>query len=356
MQDVAQPFFPQKTPPMPRTLYLHIGAHRTATKSIQRFLLRNFDALVENGCLLPFRQPRHLGMVNKLLNGSWDVAATAADLNRRADGKKTEITRLIVTDEDICMRRDLGVLARLRDHFDVQVVYSLRRQDLWLESWYFQNIKWQWNPELAHITFEEFLARREEFHWIHYDRYVRHLEDLFGRENILLSVFEREQMPDGPVQAFCRQTGLDGLIGAAPPPHVNSSMSAAMVEFTRHLPLDELPAPQRGELRQALETVDRTCLGHTDKQSERLLAPERRRAILAEYAPGNAELAARHFDREALFLAPLPPDDTPLAQLEIPGDTAVLIEQFVAPLLRQLVLNGAVQKADTPAAKSGAGK
>lgn len=326
---------------MTRTLYLHIGAHRTATTSIQRFLVRQFDALVAAGCLLPLRKPRHFEMMNAIFDGSRKVDDVAADLNRRADKKPVPITKLIVTDEDISMRRDLSRLARFRDHFDVKVIYSMRRQDLWLESWYFQNIKWQWNPSLSHITFDQFLARRAEFHWIHYARYVRHLEDVFGPENLLLSVFEPAQMPSGPVQHFCRQLGLDPLIGGAPGPHINASMSAAMVEFTRHLPMHEFTPPQRERLRRALEAVDRRSLGHSGKQSERLLPPDLRAALLAEYEMGNTALARRHFGRDHLFEAPCPDKETTLAQMKIPSSNTDLMAQFVAPLLRELVVGGA---------------
>ncbi len=330
---------------MTRTLYLHIGAHRTATTSIQQFLLRNFDPLVKSGCLLPMRIARHFDMMNKLFANKLTAADAAADLNLRADKKNNEITKLILTDEDACMRSDLSPLAAFRDHFDVKVIYSLRRQDLWLESWYFQNIKWQWNPSLAHITFDEFLARREEFHWVHYDRYVRHLENMFGKENVLLSVFEKEQMPQGPIHAFLSQIGLEELFRPDETPHVNSSMSAAMVEFTRHLPLDAFSEAQRGHLLNALEAVDRTTMGNSAKQSERLLTPDRRRALLAEYEQGNTALAQRYFNRSELFLAPMPAPDAPLAQLKIPDDAASLIDRFVTPLLRQLILDGAVGKA-----------
>ncbi len=332
---------------MARTLYLHIGSHRTATTSIQSFLLRNFEALIAQGCLLPFRKPRHFEMINAIFAGERKIDKVAEQLHERADSKapEAEITRLILSDEDISMRRDISVLGEFRNHFDVKVVYSLRRQDLWLESWYFQNIKWQWNPSLSHCTFQEFLDRRDEFHWIHYDRYVRHLEEVFGAENIILNVFEKGQMPDGPVAAFCRATGNEALIGATPEPHVNFSMSAAMVEFARHLPMDELAPPQRELLRRALEAVDRDILGHAGKQSERLMPLDLRQAILSEYEAGNSALAARHFNRDALFLDPLPEADAPLAQLVIPQNSQDLIAQFVAPLLRQMAADGLISQA-----------
>lgn len=340
---------------MTRTLYLHIGSHRTATTSIQRFLLNNFDTLIQHGCLLPFRKPRHFEMINTIFAGGRSVEQAAAQLNDRADSKAdiAEIDRMILSDEDICMRSDVSVLGQFRDHFDVKVIFSLRRQDLWLESWYFQNIKWQWNPSLSHCTFDEFLARRSEFHWVHYDNYVRHLEEVFGAENILLNVFEKEQMPDGPIATVCQMTGLEALIGTGQQPHVNSSMSASMVEFTRHLPMDEFDPAKRDLLRHALETVDRTVHGHTGKQSERLMPPDLRQAILSEYEAGNRALSARYFNREALFLQPLPAADAPLAHLALPQDAAGVIEQFVAPLLRQLVEDGALSSPKKQPAKKG---
>ncbi|RVV97621.1 hypothetical protein EKE94_13910 [Mesobaculum littorinae] len=334
---------------MTRTLYLHIGTHRTATTSIQRFLLRNFDALIAEGCLLPFRKPRHFEMINAIFAGQRTIADAAARMNERADSKApVDITKLVVSDEDICMRKDLSLLGEFREHFDVKVIYSLRRQDLWLESWYFQNIKWQWNPALSHCTFDEFLARRDQFHWIHYDGYVRHLEEVFGAENVAINVFEKEQMPDGPVAAFCEAAGLQALLGNGTEPHVNSSMSAAMAEFARHLPMDEFPPAQRELLRRAMEGVDRNVFGHTGKQSERLMPPELRQAILSDYEAGNRALAQRRFGREALFEQPLPAADAPLAQLAIPQDSQGLIDQFVAPLLRQMVEKGMITAPAAP--------
>lgn len=326
---------------MKRTLYIHIGNHRTATTSIQNFMWRNFDRLVDQGYLYPFRVRRHFELVGRLL-GKGDVSAIARDLDERAGSKTPESHSIVISDEDICMRNDLRRLAGLKDHFDVKIIYSIRRQDLWLESWYFQNIKWQWNPDLSHITFDKFLKDRGQFHWLHYDAYVRMLEKIFGADNILLSVFEKNQMPDGPVLKFCEQIGLTELDGFTDPPHVNSSLSAEMVEFMRHLPLDTIPEPERHLLRATFEQVDRKALGNKGKQSERMMPADQRGEILGDFAKGNTALAQRYFDRDDLFLEPLPDADTPLAQMQIPQDSETLITRLVAPFLQQLVANGSL--------------
>lgn len=308
-------------------------------------MISNFDSLIKNGYLYPYGMARHLRLMNALFSGRRSVADVATELTNRANSKQGTVDKIVLSDEDVSTRPDPGLLAQFKDHFDVKVVYSMRRQDLWLESWYFQNIKWQWNPALSHCTFEEFLTHREDFHWIHYDQYVSKLEDLFGAENVMLTVFEKQQMPDGPIAAFCRAIGIDDLTGFSDAPHVNSSMSASMVEFTRHLPLDRFAPEERDLLRVALEEVDQQYLNHNGKQSERMMPADLRQSILQTYENGNQALAARRFDRKDLFLDPLPSADTELAQLVLPQTPAEVLHKLVGPLLIQLVENGTISGA-----------
>jgi hypothetical protein len=307
---------------------------------------KNLDRLLERGVFYPLRVPRHIRLMNTIFSGKESASEVGASLNERADERATavgnEVHSLVLSDEDVSTRTDLSPLEPFKEHFDVKIVFSMRRQDLWLESWYFQNIKWQWIPKFSHCTFDEFLAQRDDFHWIHYDQFVRQLEEKFGAENLLLNVFEKDQMPDGPVLSFCRQIGLTDLDGFTDSPHFNSSMSAEMVEFLRHMPLDTFKPPERDLIRRAFERVDQNELGHNGKQSERLMKRDLREAILGEYQDGNRAIAQRFFQRGELFLDPLPDPDAPLAQLELPQNTPAALERFVSPLLKELVASGAI--------------
>ena len=323
--------------PTRRQLMIHVGAHRTATTSTQKFLNANGPKLLEQGVLYPYRESRHLKIMNRLFSGELSAEELADDLTRRADRRPKPVHTVVLSDEDIVMRRDLSPLAKLSGRFDVTILYTLRRQDLWLESWYFQNVKWQWDRALAHLTFDRFMAQRDRFHWIHYDDCVRSLERLFGQENVRLGVFEKGQMPRGPVIELAERIGLTNLEGFTEAPHINASMSAEVVELARRLPLDQLAPPDRHVLRRALEGLDREKLGNTGKQSELLLDRRAREAVLKDYAAGNRAVAKRYFDREELFLDPLPDRSAPLAKLEIPADSATLIDRLVAPLLLQMI-------------------
>lgn len=334
---------------MTRTLYLHIGAHRTATTSVQRFMFQNFERLLEAGVFYPFRVRRHARFVNEIMTRHHSARSAAKVLNERADNwernLKKSIPTLVLSDEDICRLTNLKRLAGLKKYFDVKVIFTLRRQDLWLESWYFQNIKWQWNKSLYNCTFDEFMAQKDAFHWINYDCYLPLLESEFGRENIQLSVFEKEQMPLGPIQAFAEHIGLEIDKSSTQPDRENYSFTPEVAEMIRHLPLHSIAEPERDILVRTLQQVDKNAFQNTNQQSERIMPLQRRKDVLTDYQDGNRNVAQRYFGREQLFFAPLPPEDAPLANLQLPQSSAEVLEKFVGPLIKQLVSNGTISAA-----------
>ena len=66
--------------------------------------------------------------------------------------------------------------------------------------------------------------------------------------------------------------------------------------------------------------------------------------IMEAHAEGNAAIARRYFGRDLLFLEQMPAPDEPLAQMVLPTDTAALMRDYVAPMIRSLIK----QHADTP--------
>lgn len=337
------------TPRFGQRLFVHIGCHRTGTTSIQNYLRTNSALLAKRGYYLPFGRGRQSAFVSRLFDGALSVEEFAEQLHAGAMEHVGAAAKIVLSDEDISQRDNLELLQSLRHFFDVKIIFSMRRQDIWLESWYFQNVKWQWNPALSHLAWDAFLEAREQFHWINYAAHVERLEALFGRHNLLLSVFEKRQMPEGPVMDFCHQIGLTDLEGFSTPPHVNSSLSAEMTEFFRHLPLNEVDTSARAVFRNALDRVDRSVLGHTTKQSERLMSPERRRHVLAQYEAGNMRVAKRYFGRKDLFFDSLPNPATPLAKLVIPRQSEAVVERYVGPMLTQLLQDDKLILPEVPA-------
>jgi len=280
-------------------------------------------------------------LVNRLFDGRRNPTELAQELVERADSQKTDIHAIIISDEDIAMRTQLAPFVEMRKDFNVKVVVSLRRQDLWLESWYLQNIKWQWDKTLAHLGLDDFMARTEEFHWIDYDRYLMMLEQSFGRENVLAYVFERGQMPGGPIETFARTIGLE-TEGLTEPVHRNASFSPVIAEFVRRMPLDLVRPRLRAVFESAFGEIDAALEKTAAEASGLLLDPARRAEVLARYAAGNRAVAERYFARDTLFFDPLPPADAPLGALRLPAESEELMSRIVEPMMRDLV-----QKLDT---------
>lgn len=321
-----------------RTLFIHIGTHRTATTSTQEFLALNFRNLKQRGFLQVNGVPRQVYMMERLFSGELRAEQVAKRITRQADEAKFPIQAAILTDEDICIQRDLTHLAELKEYFDVKIVFVMRRQDLWLESWYLQNIKWQWQPHLCHLSFEEFLAAADEFHWMDYHSVLTRFAEAFGPEAIVPMVFERDQMPGGPIRAFCDNLGIPEFDTLEQPQlRTNSSPSPMMGELMRQLPLDEVPEAYRHYLEGAFLDADRDRTAQLGPQSSLYMSRPQRDAFLARFEAGNAEIAQRYFGRDALFQDPLPAADAPLAQRTLPGDPDQTLQDYVSPVLRYLM-------------------
>lgn len=322
---------------MTRTLYLHIGAHRTATSAIQRFLHLNVPRLASHGYLQVNGNGRQVIMMRELANGKRNAHQVAQDISTQCENAPHEIHSAILSDEDICCQKNLSYLTPFKEHFDVKVIFTLRRQDLWLESWYFQNIKWQWQKKLSHLTFPEFMKCQRDFHWIDYDGYIRHLEKLFGADNIRLTVHEKAHMPGGPIATFCRHLGIQDIADFENPGNVNPSFSPVMSEFMRQLPLDESPDPYRAELERIFHEIDRASIPSSSNKSSLLLSHAERQRVLSGFEAGNQAVAQRYFSRSALFEEPLPPQDAPLADMRLPPDSQTLMDQFVRPMMTGII-------------------
>lgn len=335
------------------TLYLHAGVHRTATTSIQRFMRANFVALLGKGYLYPFGVARHNAVVSQVRYGTLSADELAQDLLRRMQAKGPHVQSVVLSDEDISGIHDVTVFAPLARHFDVRVVVSLRRQDLWLESWYLQNVKWQWDPSLAHATFAEFMARRDEFFWIDYASRLAEYEAVFGPGSVVAGVFERADMPQGPIDAFLAMIGITDQAGFGDKVHHNSSLSPLASELMRQMPLDEMPGPDRKVFERAFLELDASL---ATNGSQLLMPHAQRQAVLADHAPGNAAVARAHFGRAMLFRDAVPDAGAPLADATLPTDGGVLIRDFMAPLMRALGKQVTQAREEVPVDRKGQGQ
>lgn len=217
------------------TVYLHIGAPKTATSSLQAMLAAHYDTLLEHGILYPAscrHGDAHHVLVADLIDkyqanpmpdiwyGSFPRGEAWPRLQAELHAAGPSVHTAIVSSElffgqSINIERMLGdIQAALAGH-DVRVLMYLRRQDQLYASFYNQDVKGarQW-PASAYEFYETHQIFQRD-----YDQVVDLWGAAFGHDNLRVRPFESAQWPDGDmVSDFCRVTGLPPLraVGGEP--------------------------------------------------------------------------------------------------------------------------------------------
>lgn len=203
----------------------HIGTHKTGTTSIQAFLRANRDAFAKRGIGIPYSDlPYRVISPDRnahfLLRSVLDavrpknfheedpafIAAGRQSLERAL----SEYPRVLLSDEALWyqgavnkrfwreFKRQLGELGI----DDMRIVVYLRRQDQFISSLWNQFVK---GDTRESRTLEEYAGRKRSRLAMDYDRGLRQLERLFGKENITVRVFERGRFEGGDLyHDFCK--------------------------------------------------------------------------------------------------------------------------------------------------------
>jgi hypothetical protein len=225
---------------------------------------------------------------------------------------------MILSGEDFCQLENVQTLRLLLNHFDVRIICYLRRQDLWLESWYNQHIRWPWNKEFSQLSAAAFFERRNEFHWIDYDRMLTRWADVFGKDNLVVRVFEKGQLARPLETDFCDICGIDATSLELPRRQFNASIPIDALELLRHLDLYDKGDRQRAVIVQAV----------TDAYTK----------ARADFEESNARVARRFLGRTdgVLFRDPLPEhNDSDAWPTLLP--VRELCDEIVNPIVRKLL-------------------
>ncbi|MFK8046796.1 MAG: hypothetical protein AB8B81_00040 [Halioglobus sp.] len=210
------------------TVYLHIGAPKTATSTLQTVFSKNYKKLLKDGVLYP-QAARH-GDAHHLL--ICDLIEKHQD-HRMADfwygdcarGKaweelKTDLhtykdrVHSVVLSSELFFGQSKNIGAMHKDiltHLEghtIKIVVYLRRQDQMYSSFFNQDVKGvrQW----AHSAYQFYDTHQVFEH--HYLKSLRIWSDSFGKENIIIRPYESQQWPEGDiVKDFCALLGTISL-------------------------------------------------------------------------------------------------------------------------------------------------
>lgn len=330
-----------------KTLYLHIGQHKTGTSTLQNFLWRNRQWLESAGVLYPevgLCGPTHASFALSLPGERQSVLAemfrnAAVDRNgtylpyagKSAHSLYSELGRqiadtscpvIVLSSECFMEWVDPSLVhSMLSDHCDcdIKVLLLLRRQDQWIQSVFNQVVK---DPGLR---FSGRLMDLPQAQMLDYESVVFQWATAFGKDNV--RVF--------PYQSLSRyDAGVVGLISEVigiEPTH-NSQLPS----------FEERNVSLSGEQLRVLHVLNRrdiSCecfqrvLAYFIRENEKgkgidrantWLGYEQGCALYDQYREGNHRIAQEFIGCDVLFLEPEPSEYRKLASLEA-GDVFGLV-------------------------------
>ncbi len=292
-----------------KSLFVHIGMHKTGTTAIQHFLSSNKANLERLGYLYPGNAiaQHEIGWMLKGKGGNLDKISL--ETGKIFDEIRSSVCEHTILSSETLSRGRENTAARLKPLFDselgsswkTKIIIYLRRQDHWLESRYMENIKTDFaldSKKLKTYTFSEFLRHYREFYEIDYSLKLAPWRDFFGAENIFVRVYEKEQLAGNITSDFLSAVGISQDNNLAPPArqYVNTGLSPDAIEVIRlYNKYANLGPVFRGILRNTI---------FTRVSSKKPFSPysyfsgKERFLLLKEYEGSNRKVAKEYLGRE----------------------------------------------------------
>jgi hypothetical protein len=223
---------------MSKKLIVHIGANKTGSSAIQRFLSMNNLALRAEGVTVPDNRFRvadqipgfHVFGFQRLLKSPLEGRKQLEDAIDAVDAAYPEATAILLTAENLAANPAAPSLFQdLVKTYDTEVIIYIRRQDEFiLSSWQ------QWHSKIS----------TDFWSWVisvvgklgNWRTYLENWETVIPRDKITVRIFERSKLEGGDVIAdFYGMLGISKPLSAFAYPEstVNPSFSDAIMDLVK---------------------------------------------------------------------------------------------------------------------------
>lgn len=320
--------------------YIHIGAPKTGSTSLQKFFHTNREALLDSGVLYPDVCLRGYGHHDLafLLNGEYPNWATPQErpLEDLENDLKTAVANhegdILLSSENFYLLPQPKNLAQLLERcgvtpaFEPIIVVYIRRQDEVQESWYNQTVKAQGSTQTIEESIEEYANLWD--YWEHLNLWAT----VFGKEQMVVCPYNNVRMEAGELyDEFCSILNISSKNFVVEDRVTNTGLNRDILEFQRlvnQLPLST--QEKRGFHKELIELSAKTK-GSGIFDEGPLLTFEQRQKIYSRYEKSNSKVAKKFLGSETLFDCPKP--DESFIKSSNPGLTNDRIIQILGWIL-----------------------
>lgn len=233
-----------------KTIYLHVGTHKTGTTTIQHFLFYNyealkkqgFDYLIENstweahhalgwsfqGIKAPIQYycPWHeKGVINHLEN----------------EIKKSCSDTFIISSENMFQLKDMEFInnffARFHKQYDIKIIIFLRDQVSFIESWYYELVRADYCKLSDDI--DAFITNPR--YNLDYYSEIKKWEKYIHKDSILVRNFSIEASNGKLLENFCTIIGLKFFNELVAIPNKNEKINPIQLKYLKKLNSENLP-------------------------------------------------------------------------------------------------------------------
>ncbi|PKN65139.1 MAG: hypothetical protein CVU57_12065 [Deltaproteobacteria bacterium HGW-Deltaproteobacteria-15] len=299
---------------------LHIGAPKTGSTALEKFLANNRNTLAQLGWQYPDVSLRGFGHHDFafLIGGGYPEWAIpqARPLEELVQDLKMSLTGApgcIMSSENFFLLPNPRGVAEILSQAnfppgDSKIVVYVRRQDEAHISWYNQVVKAQ--GYTGAIT--ECIAENRDL-WNYADR-LKSWEEVFGRDNLVVRPYQAGDLLENDIRAdFLSVAGLT-------PEHfnwheepINTRINADILRFQRSINRLPLSYPEKRRFHKQLIALTAATKDTGLFDDSPLLSTKQRKEILSTYAASNAEVARTYLGRERLFKEDIPDAPEPIA-------------------------------------------
>lgn len=296
-----------------KTIYLHIGPHKTGTTTIQQSLNMNRDLLFRHRIFIPKAGqvfPSQAGQHNLAWELITDdrfnnVYGTWKDLLNEINEVKAD--QIILSSEDFSFSTPENI-RQIKDYLHDYIVYIIvyvRRQDLKLQSQWAVKIK-TGKLEDQYESFHTWLEMNNyEFLNCNYHELSQKWSTVFGKDNVIVRVLEKKQLNGTLFQDFLStcKVGEPEQYESSKDMNITPGIKVLVLfqEFKKRL-IGKLNVDSRTRFYSTIAEYGE--LAGWNKQKWSLIDQEIYKKISDRYRSSNQQVARDYFGRDELFLEP----------------------------------------------------
>lgn len=333
-----------------KTLYMHIGIHKTGTSAIQIFLRNNREVferrriviytaddniseynlrylsaylniiekteLIDQGLL-----PRNVSLHREILS-TWYT-------NFLSSMRQAEYDNIILSEEmlwlAVCNKEKiLQLMGDIQGDFKIKIIVYLRRQDYYIMSIYQQALKVGRCRGMKCSEWINTLPNPHTSLFTYYAENIKWLSGIVGMENIIIRIYEKEQFKDQSIFSdFMNAIDLEVTDDfVLPKDIINPGLTPFAAELARCFSKnndEEIYFTSFISKYHSKELYNRSFIQHD------FLSPSERVCFMEKYETGNKYIAEKLLNRKdgRLFYEPLPDCSASWTPYKLPFEDAL---------------------------------